>query len=58
MQKLSIIIPALNEAELLENTLKPLQPLRQQGVEVILVDGGSSDGTPQVGATAGRYGVA
>ncbi|MDM3869786.1 TIGR04283 family arsenosugar biosynthesis glycosyltransferase [Porticoccus sp. W117] len=47
MHKLSIIVPALNEAELLDSTLQPLQPLREQGVEVILVDGGSADGTPQ-----------
>jgi rSAM/selenodomain-associated transferase 2 len=43
--RISIIIPALNEATTLDQTLRPLQPLRQQGHEVILVDGGSSDAT-------------
>ncbi|UTW45552.1 TIGR04283 family arsenosugar biosynthesis glycosyltransferase [bacterium SCSIO 12696] len=47
-QKLSIIIPALNEAQLIEDTLKPLQPLRQEGVEIILCDGGSRDNTTQL----------
>lgn len=42
---LSIIIPCLNEAEGIARTLKALQPLRRRGVEVIVVDGGSSDGT-------------
>lgn len=42
---LSIIIPCLNEAEGIVGTLKALQPLRRRGVEVIVVDGGSSDGT-------------
>ncbi len=42
---LSIIIPCLNEAQGIVGTLKALQPLRRRGVEVIVVDGGSSDGT-------------
>jgi len=42
---LSIIIPALNEAENMPSLLDRLQPLRQRGVEVIVVDGGSSDAT-------------
>lgn len=40
---LSIIIPVLNEAECLQASLGALQPLRQQGCEVIVVDGGSRD---------------
>ena len=43
--KLSIIIPCLNEADRIAAALEPLQPLRQRGVEVIVVDGGSSDGS-------------
>ncbi|MCW8826072.1 MAG: glycosyltransferase, partial [Gammaproteobacteria bacterium] len=43
--KLSIIIPALNEADSIVETLQRLQPLREEGHEVILVDGGSSDAT-------------
>ncbi|MGM0543870.1 MAG: TIGR04283 family arsenosugar biosynthesis glycosyltransferase [Pseudomonadota bacterium] len=40
---LSIVIPVLNEAAGLEATLEALQPLRAQGAEVIVVDGGSVD---------------
>ncbi len=42
---ISVVIPALNEAQGIEQTLLPLQPLRQRGDEVILVDGGSVDAT-------------
>ncbi|MDZ7662971.1 TIGR04283 family arsenosugar biosynthesis glycosyltransferase [Thiohalophilus sp.] len=45
MQRLSIIIPTLNEADSLPATLERLQPLRSRGHEVILVDGGSMDKT-------------
>ena len=45
MTKLSVIIPALNEAEAIAVTLGSLAELRGRGHEVILVDGGSSDGT-------------
>lgn len=44
--RLSIIVPVLNEAEALGSTLARLQPLRQSGHEVVMVDGGSSDGSP------------
>jgi len=43
---LSIIVPCLNEAEGIGDTLAALAPLRARGAEVIVVDGGSSDGTP------------
>lgn len=42
---LSIIIPALNEAEHIPSLLDRLQPLRRRGVEIIVVDGGSTDNT-------------
>ncbi len=42
---LSIIIPALNEAEGITAVLDSLQSLRGRGVEVIVADGGSSDAT-------------
>jgi len=45
-QKISIIIPVLNEAQTIELFLQKLQPLRQQGHELVLVDGKSQDGTP------------
>ncbi len=43
--KLSIIIPVLNEATTIGTLLARLQPLRQRGHEVIVVDGGSHDDT-------------
>lgn len=42
---LSIIIPVLNEAGNIPALLDSLQPLRQRGVEVVVVDGGSTDDT-------------
>jgi rSAM/selenodomain-associated transferase 2 len=42
---LSIIVPCLNEAEGISGALAALAPLRARGAEVIVVDGGSSDGT-------------
>ena len=44
-QKISIIIPVLNEAPTIQSFLQNLQPLRQRGHELILVDGKSQDGT-------------
>lgn len=49
--RLSIVIPALNEASNIALTLAPLQVMRAHGVEVILVDGGSVDATAQVAAS-------
>lgn len=46
--KLSFIIPCLNEAENIVETLLPLQSLRQRGHEIILSDGGSNDNTIQL----------
>ncbi len=43
--RLSIIVPTLNEAELIGPTLGRLQSLRSQGHELIVVDGGSTDAT-------------
>jgi len=43
--KISIIVPALNEADRISAALVALAPLRARGHEVIVVDGGSSDGT-------------
>lgn len=47
-RRLSIVIPALNEAPQICATLADLQPLRSQGHQLILVDGGSQDGTPDL----------
>lgn len=43
---LSIIVPALDEAAGIEAALASLAPLRRRGIELIIVDGGSTDGTP------------
>ena len=48
--RLSIILPVLNEADTLPETLAALQPLRWQGHEILVVDGGSDDGTSAVAA--------
>ena len=43
--KLSIIIPVLNEGANISAALVALQPVRERGAEIIVVDGGSSDDT-------------
>ncbi len=48
--RLSVIIPILDEAETLPQTLGTLQALRSEGNEVIVVDGGSRDGSAQLAA--------
>lgn len=45
---LSIIIPVLNEREGIVAFLESLQPLRQRGCQLIVVDGGSVDETLQL----------
>jgi rSAM/selenodomain-associated transferase 2 len=42
---LSIVIPTLDEAAGIVALLEPLQALRARGVEIVLADGGSRDGT-------------
>jgi len=48
--KLSVVVPVLNEASAMRPALEALAPLRARGHEVIVVDGGSSDGTPDIAA--------
>ncbi|EWH02068.1 TIGR04283 family arsenosugar biosynthesis glycosyltransferase [Halomonas sp. BC04] len=43
--RLSIIIPTLDEAEVIDDVLQSLQDYTARGVELIVVDGGSSDDT-------------
>ncbi|HHJ14494.1 MAG TPA: glycosyltransferase [Gammaproteobacteria bacterium] len=43
---ISIVVPVLNESGSIEALLTALAPLRRRDCEVILVDGGSEDGTP------------
>lgn len=47
MIRLSVVIPTLNEAEALPALLGDLAGLRAAGGELIVVDGGSSDGTAE-----------
>jgi len=49
-ERLSIIVPALNEAAGIVAALEALAPLRTRGHEVIVADGGSADGTPALAA--------
>jgi rSAM/selenodomain-associated transferase 2 len=44
--KLSVVIPAFNEAGEIGACLQALAPLRGRGHELIVADGGSDDGTP------------
>jgi rSAM/selenodomain-associated transferase 2 len=46
--RLSIVIPALDEAERIGAALQALAPLRSRGCEVIVVDGGSADRTREL----------
>ncbi|MCK0506911.1 TIGR04283 family arsenosugar biosynthesis glycosyltransferase [Aromatoleum anaerobium] len=51
--KLSVVIPVLNEAGNLPGLLARLAPLRARGTEIIVVDGGSSDGSAGIAEHAG-----
>jgi rSAM/selenodomain-associated transferase 2 len=42
---ISVIVPALNEAHGIVETLRTLQDMRRRGHEIIVADGGSGDGT-------------
>jgi glycosyltransferase involved in cell wall biosynthesis len=45
MTTLSIIVPTLNEADGINAAMSSLQPLRDRGAEIIVVDGASDDRT-------------
>lgn len=51
--KLSVIVPILNEAKGLPQLLSQLLPLQAAGHQLVLVDGGSDDGSPQLARQAG-----
>lgn len=46
--RISVILPVLNESACIGAVLAALAPMRADGHEVIVVDGGSSDGTPEL----------
>jgi rSAM/selenodomain-associated transferase 2 len=50
---LSVIVPMLNEAAVLPELLAHLWPLQRAGCQVLLVDGGSSDGCAAMASAAG-----
>jgi rSAM/selenodomain-associated transferase 2/rSAM/selenodomain-associated transferase 1 len=50
VKRLSIIVPALDEAAGIAAALGRLGPMRGRGVEVIVVDGGSTDRTRELAA--------
>ena len=47
----SVIIPALNEAESIANVIS--SSARSDTVEILVIDGGSTDGTPEISIAAG-----
>jgi abequosyltransferase len=54
--KLSICIPTYNFGEFIGETLESILPQLVEGVEVVILDGGSTDDTPAVvGAFQARY---
>jgi rSAM/selenodomain-associated transferase 2 len=51
--KISIIVPVLNEIEQLPELMEHLQFCRRKGCEVLIVDGGSDDGSADVAEAIG-----
>lgn len=50
VRRLSVVLPVLDEADAIAAQLAALQPLRARGHEIVVVDGGSRDGTPALAA--------
>lgn len=47
-RRITFVVPVLNESESIVGALHALAPLRARGHEVIVVDGGSEDGTSEL----------
>ena len=54
LPKISVVTVCLNAAQALERTLASVEAQDYGGIESIVVDGGSTDGTPQVVAKFGH----
>lgn len=50
IMSVSIIVPVWQEAEVIEDSLRALEPLRRAGHEVLVVDAGSPDGSARKAA--------
>lgn len=46
--RIAVVIPTLNEAAAIADTLRSLQPLRAAGLYIVVADGASTDGTPEL----------
>ena len=53
VMQVAIIVPMLNEAHILPDLLAHLLPYQRKGCEVLLVDGGSQDGSASLAECAG-----
>jgi rSAM/selenodomain-associated transferase 2 len=58
MPALSIVIPVLDESANIRAALSRLADYRRRGVEVIVVDGGSTDGTARIASTLANQVIA
>ena len=58
VQRLSIILPVLNEAAAIGAVLKSLEPLIARGAQVIVADGGSTDRSAELARSGGAQVVA
>ena len=54
--ELLVVIPVLNEAASLAESLRALQPLRSRGAWLVVADGGSSDGSADIAETLWQIG--
>jgi glycosyl transferase family 2/glycosyl transferase family 87 len=53
VRSLAVVVPALNESKMLSNCLLSLARMSPRPIEVIVVDGGSVDDTPEIAARLG-----